>query len=79
MEWIRVKDRLPPHHEDVLFLYSDKNGRSFLTGYYDEDNEEWTCAIVAFFRNICEKACDDSHFKKNKVKFWMPLPQPPKE
>lgn len=77
--WINTKDRLPPHLEDVLFLYSDKKGSSFLTGWYDEDCEEWICTIVGFFRDLSEKACADSHFKKNKVKYWMPLPVKPEK
>lgn len=77
MNWISVKYRLPQHQEEVLFLYSDRSDSSFLTGWYDEDNKEWVCTIVGFFRDISEKAFDDSHFKKNNVKYWMPLPDGP--
>ena len=77
--WISVKDRLPRHLQSVLFLYSDDCGIELLTGWYDQDNKEWVCAIVGFFRDISEKAYDDSHFKKKNVTHWMPLPEPPKE
>lgn len=79
MEWISVKDRLPPNQQEVLFLYSDKNGSEILTGWYDEDNGEWACTIIGFFRDVTEKAYDDAYFKKNKVTHWMTLPLPPKE
>jgi len=75
--WISVKDEMPKNLQPVLFLYSDKYGEEVLTGWYDEDNKEWVCTVVGFFRDISEKAYDDCHFKKSKVKYWMPLPKPP--
>lgn len=75
--WISVKDRLPENHVNVLFLYSDDKGTEYITGWYDEENEEWVSLMVSFFRNIREKSCEDCHFNKKNVHFWMPLPHPP--
>jgi len=79
MEWISVKDRLPENHQEVLFIYSDKHGVTLLTGWYDEENHEWVSSITGFLRDISEKAFDDCHFKPNRVKYWMPLPEVGKE
>lgn len=89
MEWIKVKDRLPKDDEVLLFHEFKIRGngsKSFIifVGWFDDLNNEWVCGwsgMISSFGCDCEKNFFDDEFrlKKNKVKFWMPLPEPPKE
>lgn len=77
MNWIETSERMPADKKEVLFLYSDTEGTEYLTGWYDKENDEWVSNVISFFRDISEKAYEDSHFTKSNVKFWMKLPQRP--
>jgi len=79
MEWIDVIDKLPEHLEPVLFLHSDEYGDEFLTGWHDELNDCWTCTIVGFLTCMIYDSWEDCHFEESKIKYWMPLPQLPKD
>ena len=62
MEWISVKERLPENGKEVM-TFSRENGHTFYDLAFRESNT-WTVSFTP--RTL-------SH-----VKFWMPLPEPPK-
>ena len=71
-EWISVEERLPERMKPVLVLATgryEEDGYDVLIAYHDEG--EW------------EEQCVHSHeccayYIYADVKFWMPLPDPPK-
>lgn len=65
-EWISVKDRLPERDRKVLVI-DGHNGIHILAFWRKNGNEwEWITETYGVSR-------------KNDVKMWMPLPEPPKE
>lgn len=65
-EWISVKDRLPERDRKVLVI-DGHNGIRILAFWRKNGNEwEWITETYGISR-------------KNDVKMWMPLPEPPKE
>lgn len=65
-EWISVKDRLPERDRKVLVI-DGHNGIHILAFWRKNRNEwEWITETYGISR-------------KNDVKMWMPLPEPPKE
>ena len=72
-EWISVEERLPERMKPVLVL---------ATGRYEEDGYD---VLIAYHDGgEWEEQCVHSHeccafYIYADVKFWMPLPEPPKE
>ena len=65
-EWISVEDRLPERDRKVLVI-DGHNGIHILAFWRKNGNEwEWITETYGVSR-------------KNDVKMWMPLPEPPKE
>lgn len=78
MEWISVKDSLPPDRDVVLWFHDLKlrekcpnilDSGECVTGYYMEEIES-ICIN-------CLYTCDFI-FAIEEATHWMPLPQPPK-
>ena len=70
MEWISVKDRLPPDEEDVMFW---RNPGGFSVGCYFPEIEQWQDGLDVDNDAVAEMV--GAHF----VTHWMPLPPPPQE
>ena len=71
-EWIRVKDKLPPHNHDVLVYRPDMAMKILVDnyyGYYGEDDGEWYEGWAKYGKDIHNNPL---------ITHWMPLPQPPK-
>lgn len=67
MEWINVKDRLPKLYEKILIHYDGVElGRYSME--YGKPEFEYLNLTGEVFWTPC-----------NDVKFWMPLPKPPKD
>ncbi len=67
MKWISVKDRLPEIATGVIILKDD-----YVT-MGEWDGSGWSFLwVLGTYDNTGH--CDPGH-----VKFWMPLPEPPKE
>ena len=66
-DWISVKDRLPEKSGDVLVCCGKHNSRTSLS---------YSCRHHAFNAFDC---LPDAENKIDDVKYWMPLPEPPKE
>lgn len=65
-KWISIKDRLPERDRKVLVI-DGHNGIRILAFWRKNGNEwEWITETYGISR-------------KNDVKMWMPLPEPPKE
>ncbi len=65
-EWINIKDRLPERDRNVIVI-DGHNGIRILAFWRKNGNEwEWITETYGISR-------------KNDVKMWMPLPEPPKE
>lgn len=65
-EWINIKDRLPERDRKVLVI-DGHNGIRILAFWRKNGNEwEWITETYGISR-------------KNDVKMWIPLPEPPKE
>lgn len=63
VEWVSVKDRLPPEYEDVLVYRDGSYGiADMFEGYCEETN-----GAVWSYTGIGDPL------------YWMPLPKPPKE
>lgn len=77
MEWISVKDRLPPAKEDVLFvgrlvLSTGEVYRYVCKGWKYDDNPndpEWY--------DESNRQIDEQPTMENNVTHWMPLPELP--
>ncbi len=72
MDWISVKDQLPEYKQQVLFV-NGKNEVSLGERFpYEEGTDIWASETGIYF--------NDSILNEWAVcKFWMPLPQPPRE
>lgn len=85
MEWISVKDNLPPDNEEVLLFHPFKrtdgiSSSIIYVGWWDNLNKRWVCGYVGMLPpSQCDYVEDGMCLKRNKVKYWMPLPEPPKE
>lgn len=77
MEWIDVKKKLPPIGKDKFFPYCSDvilitDGKNVLTGFYESHPFGGTSWM--------DTQCNDLSDKEiKKIKFWMPLPNPPKK
>jgi len=75
MEWISVKDRMPPKAEDVLFCLD--GGSMIVVGMLTGHLNRWIISIDnADAINGIDKELD---IIDREVTHWMPLPEPPKE
>ena len=64
-EWISVEDRLPD--KSGTYLVIGKRGTPHIAHFYTEIKIHSTNFDVI-----------PAHFSKRRVRFWMPLPEPPK-
>lgn len=64
--WINSEEQLPKADQQILFMVSETEMRK---GVFLEKDQ--------FDR--FNMFCDGAFFHKSKVKFWMPLPSPPKD
>lgn len=70
MEWISIRDRLPPKDENIL-LY---DGNEVFCGDHYFSKE-----CKSFFGNqVCDGTCY-GWYEKNEITHWMPLPDSPNE
>ena len=65
-EWISVKDRLPERDRKVLVI--DGHNSIRILAFWRKNGNEWEWITETYGIS-----------KKNDVKMWMPLPEPPKE
>lgn len=71
MEWINVKDRLPPYNKPVLVYRPTLAIKVYVAtyeGFYGDDDDEWYEHWDAHGMNARGKIV---------VTHWMPLPGPP--
>jgi hypothetical protein len=68
MKWIRVEDRLPEHHRNVLVFYSVGLSYSIAIGVIRDTD----CGELWFYLG-------DSSQINHHITHWMPLPEPPEE
>lgn len=78
MEWISVKDRLPPDDEDVLVYHLDD--KHITVGYFNSDN------VKSYIESDGNTFYIDNGWEteipwapKGSVTHWMPLPKPPEK
>ena len=65
-EWISVKDRLPERDRNVLVI--DGHNSIRILAFWRKNGNEWEWITETYGIS-----------RKNDVKMWMPLPEPPKE
>ena len=65
--WVSVEDRVPESNEIVLALAYDKDGDAYMTTVVRYPCGDWDSV--------------DDYFNQSdyEVRYWMPLPEPPKE
>jgi hypothetical protein len=70
MKWINVKDQLPIHKKEVIFV----NGKNEVSVGelmpYQEGSDIWACEDSIYFN-------DSILLEGATCKFWMPFPKPP--
>lgn len=83
MEWISVKDEIPPDGKDVLFCYrmtlsydKDQDIRRIATGFFDNSNYKYDC-WSGYIEDPEGENCS-LEIPLRYVTHWMPLPEPPK-
>ena len=71
MEWISVKDRLPPNELYVVVALCDSSTKNNMCSIHiaARYNDAW----------IDDKDGDLIPVKYGRVKYWMPLPDKPRE
>lgn len=72
MEWISVKDRLPPYNEEVLFVNGKNDVSVGRMMPYEPRVDLWASDDGIYFN-------DSIKIEWAVCKFWMPLPQSPRE
>lgn len=70
-QWISVEDRLPEYQEKVLCFY--ENGFMGTAVFYGISADPHKSS------NDFASYSHDYMTENSKIKFWMPLPEPPKE
>lgn len=68
MEWITIRDKLPPQDENVI-LY---DGNEVFCGNHYLSKEGKIC----FGIQCCDGNCY-GWYEKKEITHWMPLPEPP--
>lgn len=71
MEWIECKNKLPDHHQKVIF-YVKNRGECFC-GFFE------TISHSKNKKNIFYENLDNWWFEDEEITYWMPLPHKPKE
>lgn len=66
MEWISIKDELPPYYKEVIIF----NGKEVLYKWHRLSNEEWE-----YFANVQNYDV----ISLENITHWMPLIENPKE
>lgn len=69
-EWISTKDRLPEHHVPVLAVMADECLSGYVYVAQRIEDGYWSFQNGYYGFGICTD---------EKIKWWMPLPEPPKE
>ena len=69
MEWINVKDKLPPEEENVILF---DGSIVFAGNFHVVHNEPY------WGNQGCDGICY-GWYEKDAVTHWMPLPKPPEE
>lgn len=71
-EWISVDERLPDDYEEVLIWYT-------YCRYGDDFNDDYTtCAIGYYVHGYKMWFGRDPLGSYPRIKYWTPLPKPPK-
>ncbi len=69
MEWISVKDKLPPENESVLVVVHG----------YRRGFEPISLVEISSYSHDFDFIFDDLPISRIDVTHWMPLPEPPEE
>jgi hypothetical protein len=70
MDWISVKEKLPPKNKTILLLHKKYN---YIIGY-------WDCDVVLEVEDNGSFAdLNDTLYAKSDILFWMELPEKPKK
>jgi hypothetical protein len=69
MKWISIKDRLPKESDGLILV---ENGKGLIEIVYFSDSEEEIMKPWRFDKY------DNPILHISQVKYWMPLPEPPK-
>lgn len=84
--WVSVKDRLPEPHETVLVygLFTDVSSTAIEEALSCELNRRFTQAEQKRMRRIARRVFDKYGFPNHgnriyEVRYWMPIPDFPKE
>ena len=78
MDWISIKDKLPEKNQKVLlFLENEEKKTVMLVGYIFDSKSKHFEKINGEF--VAETGGFPEALKREFVKFWMVLPEEPKE
>lgn len=83
MNWISIKDRLPPEGQHVLVFFS--RGDNSAIGITYQYNNEWTGKSVfgekgySIDCSYTDGRFDAMGMNCKYITHWMPLPEPPKD
>lgn len=75
MEWISVKQKLPIHHQKIIFYVKDRD--ECFCGFFEITPENRR--ISSDKKNIFYENLDNWWFEDEEITRWMPLPEPPKD
>jgi hypothetical protein len=78
-DWISIKDRCPPYDEEVIVCTDTYEvfSSNLVQSYPDYST---ISVITPYLKNgWCLSEEEGSYLAYEKVKYWMPLPEPPHE
>ena len=79
-EWIKVTDRLPPNDGREVLVSDGHYAGIGICKYKWSKTRKWTQEAVWYKWNLGDYGEPMKKFRPSyPVKYWMPLPEPPKE
>ena len=73
MDWIKCSEKLPEHHEEVIFYV--KSREKCFCGYFESIPKYRS--LNKNKKNFFYENLDDWWFDGEDITHWMPLPKPP--